>query len=213
MKLEQKNNIEERFKKFWKPGDEIICTRVFRRSSNNCYLCGNTPIEWHHVLLNPISNQTIDVELSCVIDMKKIMEQLGSFQKILFFPQYSEEVKHLNSQYKGSAAIMEFNSNPDIIVRLLSHPEDLNYKQVRAILDHTVRFNDDFMTELFHAALDIYVERKYFIYEQLPENQKNGNIEQSIKNYFREEWERVQSKEEYLEESYHGHIIDDDSPF
>ena len=203
----------ENFTKFWKPGDEIICTRVFRRSSNNCYLCGNTPIEWHHVLLNPISNQTIDVELSCVIDMKKIMEQLGSSQKILFFQQYSEEVKHLNSQYEGTAAIMEFNPNPDIIVRLLSHPEDLNYKQVRAILDHTVRFNDNFVTELFHAALDIYVERKYFIYEQLPESQKNGNIEQSIKKYFREEWERVQSKEEYREESYHGHIIDDDSPF
>ncbi len=202
--------LVEKLMQFWRPGDEIICTRVFRRSSNNCYLCGNTPIEWHHVLLNPISNQTIDVEFSCVIDMKKTMEQLGSSQKILFFPQYSEEVKHLNSQHEGTAAIVEFNPNPDIIVRLLSHPEDLHYKQVRAILDHTVRFNDDFMTDLFHAALDIYIERKYFIYEQLPDSQKNGNIELSIKNYFREEWERVQSEEKYREELYHGHISDDD---
>jgi len=140
------------------------------------------------------------------------MEQLGSYEKIFFFPQYLEEVKHLNSQYEGVAAIVEFSPNPDIIARLLSHPEDLNYKQVRAILDHTVRFNDDLMTELFHAALDIYIERKHFIYEQLPDSQKNGNVEHSIKNYFREEWERVQS-EEYREESYHGHISDEDYPF
>lgn len=213
MKFEQKDSIEERFEKFWKPGNEIICTRVFRRSSNSCYLCGNTPIEWHHVLLNPISNQTIDVEFSCVIDMKKIMEQLGSSQKILFFPQYSEEVKHLNSQYQGTAAIIEFNPSPDVMARLLSNSQDLSYKQVRAILDHTVRFNDDFMTELFHAALDIYIERNYFIYEQLPDSQKNGNIEHSIKNYFREEWERVQSEEEYRDESYNRQINDNDCPF
>ena len=145
--------------------------------------------------------------------MKKIMEQLGSSQKILFFPQYSEEVKHLNSQYEGTAAIVEFNPNPDIIVRLLSHPEDLNYKQVRTILDHTVRFNDDFMAELFHAALDIYIERRYFIYEQLPDSQKSGNIEQSIENYLREEWERVQTEEEYQTASYNGYISDKDCPF
>lgn len=213
MSKERNQSLVEKLTQFWKPGDEIICTRVFRRSSNDCYLCGNTPIEWHHVLLNPISNQTIDVEFSCVIYMKKIMEQLGSTQKILFFPQYSEEVKHLNSQYEGTAAIVEFNPNPDIIVRLLSHPEGLNYKQVRTILDHTVRFNDEFMAELFHAALDIYIERRYFIYEQLPESKKNGNIEQSIKNYFREEWERVQSEEEYQTASYNGYISDKDCPF
>ena len=212
MKTEHWEDIKEKLKNFWRPGDELICTRIFRWSNNNCYLCGNTPIELHHVLLNTVTNQTIDVELSCVINMKKIMEELGSNQKILFFPKYSDEVDSLNVQYQGTAAIVEFNPNPDIIVRLLSHPEDLHYKQVRAILDHTVRFNDDFMTDLFHAALDIYIERKYFIYEQLPDSQKNGNIELSIKNYFREEWERVQS-EEYREELYHGHISDEDCPF
>jgi hypothetical protein len=212
MSKDKHQSLVEKLTQFWKPGDEIICTRVFRRSNNSCYLCGNTPIEWHHVLLNPNTNQTIDVEFSCVIDIKKIMEQLDSSQKILFFPQYSEEVKHLNSQHEGTAAIIEFNPRPDVMARMLSNPQDLSYKQVRAILDHTVRFNDDLMTELFHAALDIYIERRYFIYEQLPDSQKNGNVEQSIKNYFREEWERVQS-EEYREELYHGHISDEDCPF
>lgn len=203
----------EKLRRFWRPGDEIICTRVFRRSSNNCYLCGNTPIEWHHVLLNTVSNQTIDVEFSCVIEMKKILEKLGSNQKILFFSQYSKDMKRLNSQHEGTAAIIEFNPNLDIMARMLSKPQDLSYKQVRAILDHTVRFNDEFMTEIYHAVLDIYTERKYYIYELLDERQKTENVERSIENYFREEWERVMSEEGYQEESYHGHISDDECPF
>jgi len=213
MVLMKSDTFKDKLKRFWRLGDEIICTRIFRHSLNACYFCGHTPIEWHYVLLNTISNQTIDVEFSCVIDMKKIMEQLGSSQKILFFPQYSEEVNHLNSQYQGTAAIIEFIPSPDVMVRLLSNPQGLSYKQVRAILDHTVRFNDDFMTELFHAALDIYIERKYFIYEQLPDSKKNSNVEHSIKNYFREEWERFKSEEDYREESYHRRISDDDYPF
>jgi hypothetical protein len=213
MSKDRYQTLVEKLTQFWKSGDEIICTRVFRRSSNNCYLCGNTPIEWHHVLLNPISNQTIDVEFSCVIDIKKIMDKLGSNQKILFFPQYADEVKHLNSQYEGTAAIVEFNPNPDIIVRLLSAPKELTYKQVRAILDHTVRFSGDDMTELFHAALDIYTKRNYYIYEMLAEHQKNNNAEQSIENYFREEWERVQTEEGYQAASYNGNIGNEDSPF
>lgn len=210
----QKNGIfHEKMRRFWRPGDEIICTRVFRRSSNSCYLCGNTPIEWHHVLLNPISNQTIDVELSCVIEMKKIFEKMGSDQRILFFPQYEEEVNHINSLHKGTAAVIEFNPNPDVIVGLLSKPKNLTYKQVRPILDHTFKFNDEFMTELFHAALDIYVDRKYYIYDALEEHEKTDNVEQSIKEHLREEWELIKSEVKYKSASYITRADDEDLPF
>lgn len=204
----------DKLKKFWRPGDEIICTRIFRLSDNSCYLCGHTPIEWHHVLLNSISNQTIDVEFSCVISMKKILEELGSDQKILFFPKYTEEVEHLNSQYQGTAAILEFNSDTEAITRLLSNTQDLSYKQVKLILDHTVKFREGVEAELFHTALDIYTDRKYYIYEMLDEHEKTNNVEQSIENYFREEWKRVQGDEaEYQLASYNGHINDEDCPF
>lgn len=202
-----------KLKHFWKPGDEIICTRIFRRSNNDCYLCGNTPIEWHHVLLNTVSNQTIDVEFSCVIEMKQILEKLGSGQKIFFFPQYEEEVNHINSQYHGTAAIIEFNPNPDVIVSLLSKPKNLTYKQVRPILDHTCKFNDEFMSELFHAALDIYLERKYYIYDSLEEHEKTDNVEQSIKNYLREEWEQIKSEVQYKSASYIAQADNKDMPF
>jgi len=213
MTIEQKDYIEERFKKFWKPGDEIICTRVFRRSSNNCYLCGNTPIEWHHVLLNTVTNQTIDVEFSCVINIKKIMGKLNSNQKILFFPQYYEEIEHLNSQHPGTAAIVQFSFNPDVMAQLLSKPKDLSYVQVKSILNHTVKYNDEFMTDIFHAALDIYVERKYYIYDYLDENEKTGNVEQSIKNHLRDEWKNDRSEDDYQSLLYNRRTNEDDCPF
>ncbi len=210
----QNNKIfQEKLQRFWRHGDEIICTRIFRRSDNECYLCGNTPIEWHHVLLNTVSNQTIDVELSCVIEMKKIFEKMGSDQRILFFPQYEEEVNHINSLHKGTAAVIEFNPNPDVIVGLLSKPKNLTYKQVRPILDHTFKFNDEFMTELFHAALDIYVDRKYYIYDALEEHEKTDNVEQSIKEHLREEWELIKSEVKYKSASYITRADDEDLPF
>lgn len=199
MTLTNSNKQENRLKIFWKPGDEIICTRIFRWSHNECYLCGNTPLEWHHVLLNSISNQTIDVESSCVINIKKILEAWGYNQKILFFEKYTEEADRLNSQYKGTAEVVMFHSIADIH-ELLLKPEHLSYKQVRAILDHTVKFEDSVRSELFYAALDIYLERKYYIYEGLEEHEKTGNVEADIENYFREEWERVQTEEALYQE-------------
>ncbi len=214
MEIEHWHKLETKFRNFWKPGDEIICTRIFRWSNNNCYLCGYSPIEWHHVLLNTISNQTIDVEFSCVINIKKILEELGSDQKILFFPRYTEDVIHLNSQYQSTAAILEFNSNTEVISRLLSNPNDLSYKQVRSILDYTVKFSEGVEAELFHAALDIYTDRKYYIYEMLDEHEKTNNVEQSIENYFKEEWERVRDDaQEYQSASYNIHVGEKNCPF
>ncbi len=214
MKTDERKKLEERLRNFWRPGDEIICTRIFRWSNNNCYLCGHSPIEWHHVLLNTISNQTIDVEFSCVINIKKILEELGSDQKILFFPKYTEDVIHLNSQHQSTAAILEFNANTEVISRLLSNPNDLSYKQIRLILDYTVKFSDGIEAELFHDALDIYTARKYYIYEMLDDQEKTNNVEQSIKDYFRKEWKRVQDdSQEYQSASYNVRTDDEDCPF
>jgi hypothetical protein len=82
------------------------------------------------------------------------------------------------------------------------------------ILDHTVKFREGVEAALFHTALDIYTARKYYIYEMLDEHEKTNNVEQSIENYFREEWESVQGDEaEYQLASYNGHVNDEDCPF
>jgi len=193
MKTRDMKKLETTLRNFWRPGDQIICTRIFRWSNNNCYLCGHTPIEWHHVLLNTISNMTIDVEFSCLIDMKKMLEKLGSDQRILFFPKYAEEANHLNSQYAGIAAILDFNANTQIVAQMLSKPQDLNYQQIKLILDYTSKFGQGIEFDLFFDAMDIYTERKYYIYDGLEDHEKVGNVEETIKNYCREEWDQVQS--------------------
>lgn len=203
MEIKNLHGLETRLKNFWRSGDEIICTRIFRRSNNECYLCGHTPIEWHHVLLNSISNEIIDVEFSCVINMKKILEEWGSDQKILFFPKYAEEANHINSEYAGTAAILEFNSNTEVIIQLMSNPEKLSYKQIKSILDYTTKFKDGAEAELFHKAIDIYAARRYYIYEMLDDYEKIGTVEQSIENYFRKEWDEQCQDAEYRQEMYH----------
>jgi hypothetical protein len=214
MTLDNNKVFKDRLKLFWRPGDEIICTRVFRHSDNKCYFCKKTPIEWHHVLLNSISNQTIDVDLLCVIQMKNILEELGSNQKILFFPKYNEEVSHLNSFGEKIAAIIEFSPNTDVVIQMLATPNILSYKQIRSILDYTVKFSEGIEAELFHKALEIYLNRKYYIYENLDERDKTDNVERSIEDYYREEWERVKSEDyEYQDASYIAKIKDDDCPF
>lgn len=203
MKMNDKQKFETHLKKFWRPGDEIICTRIFRRSDNVCYLCGHSPIEWHHVLLNSISNQIIDVEFSCVINMKKILEEWGSDQKILFFKKYTEEAEHLNLNYEGTAEILEFNSNTDVIIRLLSKPYELSYKQVKSIMDHTIKFKDGVEKELFYLAFDIYAERKYYIYDSLDERERTRNVEKSIENSIQQDWEDfLASEDEYNRQIY-----------
>jgi len=215
MALKNNDKFKEKLKHFWRRGDEVVCTRVFRNSNNECYFCGNTPIERHHVLLNTISNQIIDVEFSCVILMKKMMEEIGSSQKILFFPKYTIEVDHLNNQYQGTADIIEFICNIDIIRRLISNPKDLSYKQVRSILDYTIKFEGGTEEEeIFHAALDLYLDRKYYVYEMIDDHKKTNNVKRDIENYFREEWEKYKYQDDkYYPESCTLKKKNDDCPF
>jgi len=201
--MKKKDTPGDRLIRFWRPGDEIICTRIFRRSGNECYLCGNTPIEWHHVLLNSISNETIDVELPCVIKIKKFLEERGSDQKILFFKKYEAEAAHINSLHAGTAGILEFNSNTEVLIQLLSRPSELTYKQVRAIMDHTIKFKEGVEKELFFAAVDLYGDRKYYIYEGLNDHEKTDDVEKSIERAIQRDWEDFQAQEdEYARQIY-----------
>ncbi len=120
-----------------------------------------------------------------------------------FFPKYTIEVDHLNNQYQGTADIIEFICNIDIIRRLISNPKDLSYKQVRSILDYTIKFEGELKKrEIFHAALDLYLDRKYYVYEMIDDHKKTNNVKRDIENYFREEWEKYKYQDDkYYPES------------
>lgn len=191
----------DKIKNFWRPVDELICTRIFRKSNNDCYLCGSTPMNRHHVLLNTISNVTIDVDLKCIIRLKKIMEHLGSNKKIYFFNKYREDAELINSKYFDTAEIVQFVPSPIVIEELLSRPNEIKYDKLKSILDFTSKFDDGRENELFHEALDIYVERKYYLYEGIKEFEKGDDVEKIIENYLREEAIDFQERDDY-EDSY-----------
>ncbi|MCE5266074.1 MAG: hypothetical protein LLG97_21395 [Deltaproteobacteria bacterium] len=196
MKSQKGEKRSTKIQEFWRPGDEIICTRIFRRSDNRCYLCGNTPIEWHHVFSNTISNQTVDIERACLAEMLKQLNELGFRQKILFFKKYAAEAEQLNRLQGDTAGILEFNTNTEVIKQMLATPQALTYKQVRAIIDHTIRFREGVETKLFATAIDLYADRKYYLYEGLREDEKTDNVEQSIKMAIQRDWEEFQAQEE-----------------
>jgi hypothetical protein len=162
------------------------------------------PLPGQFSIITPTtSNETIDVEFGCVINIKKILEEWGSDNKILYFRQYQEEAKHVNSQYEGTTEILNFNSNPQVIARLLANPNDLDYKTVKSIINHTIKFKGGIEAELFDAAMHIYGEKKYYIYDCLEDHEKTDNVELSIKNHLREEYEEFKANEdEYSRQIY-----------
>jgi hypothetical protein len=142
--------------------------------------------------------------------MKKMMEKMGSDQKIIFSPKYAEEANHLNSQYAGTASLLEFNANTQVVSQMLLKPQELNYQQIKLILDYTSKFEKGREYDLFSKALDIYIDRKYYIYDGLEAHQKTGNIESIITNYFLKEWERVQTEEAEYQEALYDSSYDPD---
>lgn len=215
--LEFTSTSIDKIKNFWRPVDELICTRIFRKSNNECYLCGSTPMNRHYVILNTISNVTIDVDFKCIIRLKKIMEHLGSNKKIYFFNKYREEADHINGKYFGTAEMVQFVPNLIVIEELLSRPNEIKYDKIKSILDFTSKFDDGRENELFHKALDIYVERKYYLYEGIKEFEEGDDVERIIKNYLVEETMDFLKKDDFqysceYAESEKSFPLDDLSP-
>lgn len=195
-----KKDWTEKVRQFCRPTDELICIRIFKRSDNICCLCCVTPLNWHHVLLNTATNECIDLDLPCVVAFKKIMESLGSRKKIIFFPRYKKEVEYINTINTGTADLLEFSASLTVMKMLLARPGEINYKTLKAILSHTHKFISGEENELFHRALDIYVDREYYIYDSLNDKQEGDDVEKRIEEYMRMEAEL--DVEKYAHEDY-----------
>jgi len=90
-----------------------------------------------------------------------------------------------------------------VLIQLLSRPSELTYKQVRAIMDHTIKFKEGVEKELFFAAVDLYGDRKYYIYEGLNDHEKTDDVEKSIERAIQRDWEDFQAQEdEYARQIY-----------
>lgn len=183
----------ERINQFCRPGDEIICIRIFSQSVNSCFFCGRSPLETNYVLVNTATNQSIDTDELCVAGLRKILLKMGSDQKILFFPKYKNEVNFINSKHEGTADLLEFSTSKKIIKLLLLRPNELDYRMLKHILDHTCKFTIGEEKDLFHTALDLYCERKYYLCEMLGIDD-NSDLEMKIGEYLRLEDEKLEEK-------------------
>jgi len=183
---------------FWKQGDQIVCTKVFKKPNSECELCGHTPITWNHVLLNERTKAILIVGSECVVNFKKVIEKLGSEDKVLYFEKYKNAANLLNSRHKGTAEIIQFPKR-EIMMQLYMNPEKFDYKKIKSIMDYTSEYEKEEDKELFDIALQIWVERKYYIYENLEHHGKGDNAEEIIRKYIEDLEEEAVSE---IEQSY-----------
>ena len=158
--------IVGKLKDFWKQGDQIVCTKVFKKPNSECELCGHTPITWNHVLLNERTKAILTVGSECVVNFKKVIEKLGSKDKVLYFEKYKKAADLLNSSYKGTAEIIQFPKR-EIMMQLYMNPEKFDYKKIKSIMDYTSVSDKKEDEELFERAFDIWLDREYYVYENL----------------------------------------------
>ena len=186
--------IEKKLKEFWKKGDQILGTNVFRAPNSICQLCGHTPITWNHVLLNERTNEILKVGSNCVINFRKVLEKLGSKEKILYFEKHKKAVELLNTKYEGTAKIIPFPAK-QLMEQFSKKSEQFDYKKIKSILDYTLSSETEEDLKVFEAALDIWVERSYYIFEGL-EHSGRTYSEEEIRGKIKDEIEWWKTEKE-----------------
>jgi len=193
--------IVGKLKDFWKQGDQIVCTKVFKKPNSECELCGHIPITWNHVLLNDRTKAILIVGSECVVNFKKVIEKLGSKDKVLYFEKYKKAANLLNSRHEGTAEIIQFPKR-EIMMQLYMNPEKFDYKKIKSIMDYTSRSDKKEDEALFHKAQDIWLERKYYIYESYGLHEEGDNAEEVIRKYIEDLEEEAVGE---IEESYRAY--------
>lgn len=199
MAKEYWKTIEEKSKEFWGKGDSILCTRVFRAPDSVCQLCGYKPIRWNHVLLNERTKEILKVGSLCVVNFRKVLEKLGSKEKLLYFEKYKKAAELLNSKYEGTAQIIPFPTS-QLMEQLSKNPDKFDYKKIKSILDYTSGSDRKEDSELFGVALDIWIDRSYWVYEGL-EHPEGGDSEEEIRRKIKDniEWETKMELEDFYD--------------
>jgi len=97
----------------------------------------------------------------CVINFKQVTDETEQNIKILFFERDQKAVDFLNREHPGTAEIIPLVSDLESIRRVLSTPDNIDYKTLLSILDYTSQFESGEEYNLFHEALDIYIDREF----------------------------------------------------
>lgn len=108
---------------------------------------------------------------------------------ILYFENYKKASTCSGTADRGPADVIAFDFHTKRIKNVLSDSANIDYMTVKSIMDHTVNFESGIEDELFHKALDIYVDRMYYLYDPLDEETEGDTTEVTAEDYRRHQME------------------------
>jgi hypothetical protein len=85
---------------FWKPGDELLCVRIFKMPGQVCQMCEHQPITWNHALRNLRTRQDLIVGRECIRNYKKETQQ-----QVIFPERFHRAADYLNRRWPGCVVV------------------------------------------------------------------------------------------------------------
>lgn len=211
MSTEYWKTLEQRIKGFWKPGQSIICLKVFKKEDSQCELCDYQPVTWNHVLINLETTETLSVGSRCVNNFKKVLDKLESRDRFLVFEKYLTSVDDSNKTHVNTNNIININETVLVIDKFLSENEHLKLKALEPILKFASEIKSDYGNNLFEKAINIYRDNEYHLKESSGLTEEEYNDPQKWKEYLSKE--ALDEDDQYLNDynpDYEGNISSDD---
>ena len=145
-------------------------------------MCDYHPITWNHVLINLQTTEAMNVGSLCVNNFKTVIDKLNSKDKFLLFEKYHRSVNYNDKKHSSTEKIINYNETLAILDKFLSNNKDLKYKTLEPILKFTSKLTSDYGKNLFQKALDIFVDKKYYLIETSGLNEAEYNDPKNGKN-------------------------------
>lgn len=164
--------LEQRLTEFWKPGQEIVCLRIFRAENSQCELCDKQPITWNHVLINRQTGESMKVGSHCVNNFQKVIDKLDADANILFLDKHRPLAGENNNGY--SRNVINFDETVAVLAKILDK-KDLKYKTVESILKFASDCKSESGNYLFQKAIEIYADNYYYLIDSSGLTEKEYN--------------------------------------
>jgi hypothetical protein len=93
--------------KFWQPGEELRCTRIYTQDAGTCQMCSHHPIKWHHVLHNQRTGADLIVGKECINNYKVV-----TGAQIVFLERLKRAADYLNGRYPDCVLVLSQPVDP-----------------------------------------------------------------------------------------------------
>lgn len=167
--------LAQRSIKFWKPGQEIFCLRIFKLEDSQCELCDHQPITWNYVLINVQTGETMNVGSRCVNNFQKIIDRLNSGTNILFLKKHHGLLTGKDNKNSDLGNVINLDETKVTVLARVLNKKDLKYKTIESILKFASGLKSQSGDYLFQKAIEIYAEKYYYLIESSGLTEKEYN--------------------------------------